>query len=291
MSLTPLAIQNSFLMISKKRQPDAAKRGRLFEAAMMRLTQWWYENFQILDEGHICSRTFDQVKKAIENKQFQEDDGEVIRSSKSLMKHALMGRGCRDTSAQLFTALCRALGIPARLVVSIQSVPWQAKIGKPKPKTVSKSKSKTKTAVEPQVIDVDGDEDDMEEVAIPSTTVDVKGKGKGKAFPGSGQTVSGQVEAFDSGRENVIHKPVIKLRKSKPKGNRLGGSPRRRGESLLIWLIAPPILSLYRASTTTWWLSSCILDRGLFPSGRSLVTRRSHPLRREQTQSFRTTRP
>jgi xeroderma pigmentosum group C-complementing protein len=50
-----------------------------------------------------------------------------LRSVKSLMKHALLHSGSRDTSAILFTALCRALDVPARLVVSLQSVPWSAK--------------------------------------------------------------------------------------------------------------------------------------------------------------------
>jgi xeroderma pigmentosum group C-complementing protein len=55
-----------------------------------------------------------------------------LRSVKSLMKHALLRSGSRDTSAILFTALCRALDVPARLVVSLQSVPWSAKSEKMK---------------------------------------------------------------------------------------------------------------------------------------------------------------
>ena len=54
------------------------------------------------------------------------------------MKHVLNRRGSKDISAQLFTALCRALKIPTRLVVSLQSVPWNASAGK------SKSPSKAK---------------------------------------------------------------------------------------------------------------------------------------------------
>ncbi|KAH9020525.1 hypothetical protein EDB83DRAFT_2432244 [Lactarius deliciosus] len=48
------------------------------------------------------------------------------------MKHALMCSGSRDVSSQLFTAHCRALGIPTRLVVSLRSVPWQTNVGRPK---------------------------------------------------------------------------------------------------------------------------------------------------------------
>jgi xeroderma pigmentosum group C-complementing protein len=55
-----------------------------------------------------------------------------LRSAKSLMKHAILHSGSRDTSAILFTALCRALDVPARLVVSLQSIPWSAKSEKMK---------------------------------------------------------------------------------------------------------------------------------------------------------------
>ncbi|CAG8745372.1 14191_t:CDS:1, partial [Acaulospora colombiana] len=50
-----------------------------------------------------------------------------LRSAKSLMKHALLRSGSADSCALLFTALCRAMGIPARLVVSLQAVPWSSK--------------------------------------------------------------------------------------------------------------------------------------------------------------------
>ncbi|EEB97161.1 hypothetical protein MPER_03571, partial [Moniliophthora perniciosa FA553] len=132
-------------------------RGRMFEAAMGRLVEWWCgEYFLALKQGHLRGRTWEAVKDALERcgykpssngdtqpedtttqlKQFMSEKGpiidqddipdilypntdeelEVIRTEKSLMKHALMAEGSRDVSAQLFTALCRALGIPARLV-------------------------------------------------------------------------------------------------------------------------------------------------------------------------------
>lgn len=128
-------------MIHKSRIPDQNKRGRLFEAAVDRLVTWWCETFfSVTPTGHIRSRTFEEVEDEIalasEPGGSESDDSgyERIRSVESLMKHALMQRGSRDTSAQLFTALCRALDIPARLVVSLQSVPWKSRVGKPTPK-------------------------------------------------------------------------------------------------------------------------------------------------------------
>lgn len=147
-----------------------------------------------------------------------EDEWEVVRSEKSLMKRALQRYGSRDVSAQLFTALCRALGIPARLVVSLQSVPWQAGVGKPKskPKPKTKGKGKDRASVDGEE---DGEEDgDMEEVDIPST---------GGYFPGDGQTLDGgssSPAANGKGKGKEKAKPVIRLRKSKSKGQTLASS-------------------------------------------------------------------
>lgn len=137
-------------MIHKSRVPDQNKRGRLFEAAVDRLVTWWCETyFAVTFTGHIRSRTFEEVEDEIAlasspDGSERDDSGyERIRSVESLMKHVLLRRGSRDTSAQLFTALCRALDIPARLVVSLQSVPWKSGVGKPAPqRDGSKGKGK-----------------------------------------------------------------------------------------------------------------------------------------------------
>lgn len=53
------------------------------------------------------------------------ESGEPIHGVKSLMKRALLMKGSRDMSAQLFTSCLRALDIPARLVFSLQPVTWR----------------------------------------------------------------------------------------------------------------------------------------------------------------------
>jgi xeroderma pigmentosum group C-complementing protein len=180
-------------MIHKSRIPDQNKRGRLFEVAITHLTEWWSGTFfEVTPTGHIRNRTFDQVQRLVDTgiEQGSEDENEVIRNSKSLMKHALMGCGSRDVSAQLFTALCRALDIPARLVVSLQSVPWQASVGRSNVngrKKVGKGKQR---AVESEI---DTGTSESEDVMLG------EGSTKGKARA----------------------KPVIRLRKSK-KGHKLG---------------------------------------------------------------------
>jgi xeroderma pigmentosum group C-complementing protein len=200
----------------------------MFETAMGHLTFWWAQTFfDVTFDGHLRNRTFDAVQRTMDLHELPDateswdvellqevldEKGELIRGPKSLMKHALMQRGSRDISAQLFTALCRGLGIPARLVVSLQSVPWQSNVGKPKP-NYYKGKGKAK-AEEPEV------------------TRDVKGKGKAKAkadssaFLGDGQRLDGGSvpEKSEKAKGKEKAKPVIKLRNTKSQGNVLGTS-------------------------------------------------------------------
>lgn len=246
LSLTPLSLQNAFATIHKSKVPDQNQRGRLFETAVTRLTEWWSESFfEVNYEGHIRSRTFDEVQEGLASRTvvasqgpdaesaldlesiravLDDDEGETIRSSKSLMKHALMQSGSRDVSAQLFTALCRALGIPTRLVVSLQSVPWQTGVGKPKPKYDKKPKGKGKARQNSE--DMEVDPPDSPTPSVPG--FDPKGKGKAKAFVGQGQRLDGGeiMEKSEKAKGKEKAKPIVHLRKTKSKGNVLGsGTP------------------------------------------------------------------
>ncbi|KAJ7078598.1 hypothetical protein B0H15DRAFT_954498 [Mycena belliarum] len=218
LSLTPLSLQTAFSMIHKSRVPEQHMRGRMFETAMGRLAFWWAQTFfDVTLAGHICTRSYDVVHDTMQTLDLPQDEewdvellqevlgdeGELIRTPNSLMKHALMQKGSRDTSAQLFTALCRGLGIPARLVVSLQGVPFQNL--RPKP--------------------AKGDDKGEE----PSKG---KGKGKGKAkadaslFRGNGQRLDGGSVPPKSGKAKGKEKakPAVKLRKSKSKGTVLGSA-------------------------------------------------------------------
>ncbi|KAI1793306.1 Rad4-domain-containing protein [Ganoderma leucocontextum] len=263
MSLTPLALQNAFAMIHKSRVPEVAKRGRLFESAITHLADWWATSFEVVPTGHIRSRTFDDVQRTLpkpkptpppdpkgkgkgraveESDEDEEDDeerygveGERIRSAKSLMKHALMWKGSRDTSAQLFTALCRALGIPARLVVSLQSVPWQAGVGKPKPSAKWKKKAADADAKGNGQAKADAmhgeedddDDDDMEAVDIPGSPA-VDGSRGRSPHRANVQHVDGASPAPNGkGKGKQKAAPVIKLRKNKQNWGMEPQRPRR----------------------------------------------------------------
>jgi xeroderma pigmentosum group C-complementing protein len=223
----------------------------VFELAIERLVEWWSGKFfQVLDSGHIRSRTFDDVHASLVSKGFldrdfplgvgppsakapeklmsakakskqrasahrpdwldffdEDEDIEIIRSEKSLMKHVLQRSGSRDVSAQLFTALCRAHGIPARLVVSLQSVPWQTKVGQPKSKPTTK-KGKSKAGQTASLLE--GGYEDEED--------SIEGAGSSASFPGGGERLDGEMPKV---KGKTAPKPVVRLRKQRPKGQTL----------------------------------------------------------------------
>ena len=278
MSLVPMKLQTGF-NIHKSRVPEAAMRGRMFEAAMSRLVDWWCDWFTVRPTGHLKSRTYEEVQEKVLEKLARKNDrkgkrrardddddddeefyghGEVVRSEKSLMKHALQRRGCKDTCAQLFTALCRALGIPARLVVSLQSVPCQKNGGKAK-SPAKKPPKKPKEAAD------DEDEDDMEEVSIPSSPA-VNGKGKDPVFPGTGRQVNGQTSPMsDKAKGKQKAPPVITLRKSR--GRKLGSAPAvKRAWSDTSCSSTTLTQSHRRTITRSIAHASNLLDRGVFAS-------------------------
>lgn len=224
MSLTPLTLQNAFLNIKKSRIPDAGYRGHTFENSIKALVEWWADAFfRVQSTGHIQSHTFEEIQQLLKSGDYEFDENyqlayasleghEIIKTPKSLMKHALMRSGSCDVSAQLFTALCRALDIPARLVVSIQSVPWHAK-----PKRTEKRRSKPDTPADSDA--------DMEEVIVPAVR---DAKGKGRAIdPEGGYVVSdgrrsptaGPPSANGKGKARGKQRatPAVRLRKSRPK--------------------------------------------------------------------------
>ena len=227
MSLTPLNLQAAFLNIKKSRVPDAAYRGHIFENSIKALVEWWADVFfRVQNTGHIQSHTYEDIQKLLESDDYEFDEDyklaytsfeghEIVKTPKSLMKHALMRSGSRDVSAQLFTALCRALDIPARLVVSLQSVPWQTNVGRSKP--TGKKRSKPDTPAD--------SDDDMEEVVVPAIR-DIKGKGRAIDSDG-GYVVSDASRYSTPGSSSVNGKgkgkgkrkanPAVRLRKQRPK--------------------------------------------------------------------------
>lgn len=239
LSLTPSPMQNSFAMIHKSRIPDDVKRGYLFEQAVSRLASWWADTFfTVKPTGHLRNRTFEDVQRVLLSRGlvdvtgkgkakalpqdvdpleglFEDDQVEIVRSPKSLMKHALVRSGSRDVSSQLFTALCRALGVPARLVVSLQSVPWQTNVGRPKTPAKQKASNTKGKAVAPR--EVEDSSEDMKVVVSPQNEYS-----SGDNLQVGGDATSKTSSAKPNGKGKSSY--PITLRKTKSSGQRLSSS-------------------------------------------------------------------
>ena len=117
--------------------------------------------------------------------------GELIRNPQSLAKRAVKLSGTKDVSVQLFTSLCRALDIPARLVCSLPATDYRSAnkmksddrtadlrtggsgkaAGKKRKRAGGDGNASASVSFEDTNNEDDDDEDDedFEEVAIPSS--------------------------------------------------------------------------------------------------------------------------
>lgn len=141
---------------------------------------------------------------------------ERLRSVNSVMKKALQQEGSRDMSALLFVSLARACGLGARLVVSLQPVPWRAEKAPPKKKPRAGAGSGAKGLHSRQGMGPDPeseDEDEFEEVPIPGVD-DKPGKlSKKNRVRGAGHRLKDPADVF-------------RLRQPRPAPQRLGSKPK-----------------------------------------------------------------
>jgi xeroderma pigmentosum group C-complementing protein len=242
-------------MIHKSRIPDPVKRGYLFEQAVSRLASWWADTFfTVKPTGHLRSRTFEDVERVLHSRGlvvdptgkgkgkavpqdvdtledlFDDGEVEVVRSEKSLMKHALLRSGSRDVSSQLFTALCRALGIPARLVVSLQSVPWKTNVGRPKTPARLKGANFKEKAVERH--DPEDSDKDKQEVRV--SRQDENSSGDDMQVD-SEESADKTPSRRTNGRKKMPQ--IVKLRKTKSPRQKLGSPCPSSAHSSFVALI------------------------------------------------------
>ncbi|KAJ9100627.1 hypothetical protein QFC21_003671 [Naganishia friedmannii] len=196
LSLTPHNLHAAF-HIPPSRIPDVVQRSRLFMTALQDLATWWANDFFTVSDWStgIRTKSWDEVMDIVDSlprlarplsekegstnakeKGKEKDDndeqgqfvaalgagGERIRTVKSLMKKALQGTGGRDTSAQLFVSLCRALGLGTRLAVSLQPVQWKSDKQPTAKKGTSTAKTLSAAHTKQIVTGVDANENGME---------------------------------------------------------------------------------------------------------------------------------
>lgn len=71
------------------------------------------------------------------------NNGEYFKKRKSLQRKLLNRSGSSDVSAQLFTGICRSLGLKARLVESLQACSFKVTIPKDETDTATNAESST----------------------------------------------------------------------------------------------------------------------------------------------------
>lgn len=142
LSQAPIHVINPFQ--TAKSLHTSLDRSRAFEAALQDLVSWWWRSFEVdLSIPGLQSVTFAKAVAAQPVPELPLDSdtwltekqkrkilakipGDHIRGAKSLSLRAVEMAGSRDMSTQLFVALCTALDLPARLVVSLQPLDWRS---------------------------------------------------------------------------------------------------------------------------------------------------------------------
>jgi xeroderma pigmentosum group C-complementing protein len=160
--------------------------------------------------------------------------GELIRNPQSLAKRAVKMAGTRDMSAQLFTALCRALDIPARLVCNLPVADYRSatKVAKDEKtieqRTGKKRKRASGTASASASVEnsfeedntaEDDDEAEFEEVQIPaglpSKAFNKAAKKAGKPAESGNAAQRGPARAASRAKAKNAAQTIMSARKGK----------------------------------------------------------------------------
>ncbi|ORX95525.1 Rad4-domain-containing protein [Basidiobolus meristosporus CBS 931.73] len=99
------------------RKDTATVKNSRFLIAIEKLASWWYAYFEVI--GSECQTT-DQ-EEVVESEEVADS-----MNLQHLTNSLNYPRGSAEVSTQLFVALCRAVGLTARLVISLQPAPLKA---------------------------------------------------------------------------------------------------------------------------------------------------------------------
>ena len=249
LSLLPHPLHAAF-NIPPSRFPDRAQRSRLFLDALQSLVTWWSQSFFDVSDWTLglrtrtwdeCQEIADQLPKLnrtdILGKGFERQTdlsgsmdilalnagGERIRTPNSMMKKVLQQEGSRDISAQLFVSLARSCGLGARLVVSLQAVPWRAeKVATPKKKTGAGRKGKSVASRQGNGEASDEEsEEELEEVPIPDLESKPAEGGEAPASTVGTPNKDAKSRTYGAGRRRY-QDPADLYRLRKPSAQKLG---------------------------------------------------------------------
>ncbi|CAB4484654.1 Rad4-domain-containing protein [Rhizophagus irregularis] len=102
------------------------KHANILIIALQDLCKWW-KNYFVITKPGIRNRAYHEFGENNEGKIAEDDESfsDCLTSINVFRRSISVGEGSRDTSAQLFVAVLRSLGIPARLVCSLQAVSFK----------------------------------------------------------------------------------------------------------------------------------------------------------------------
>ncbi|GBB95783.1 hypothetical protein RclHR1_02610020 [Rhizophagus clarus] len=102
------------------------KHANILNIALQDLCKWW-KNYFVVTRPGIRNRAYHEFEENSGGKIAEDDESffDCLTSINAFRRSISIGEGSRDSSAQLFVAALRSLGIPARLVCSLQAVSFK----------------------------------------------------------------------------------------------------------------------------------------------------------------------
>ncbi|GJJ70579.1 xeroderma pigmentosum group C-complementing protein [Entomortierella parvispora] len=97
--------------------------------ALQVLARWWMDSF-VVTGPCIQLQEYVDVEAAGFEGAFPDSPVESIKKRKNLQRRLLNRSGSSDVCAQLFTAICRSLGLKARIIESLQACPFKVTLPK-----------------------------------------------------------------------------------------------------------------------------------------------------------------
>ncbi|KAF9428917.1 hypothetical protein BGZ94_000528 [Podila epigama] len=142
------------------------------------LALWWKDSFCVTGPG-IRKREYVDVEAVGVEAAIPVSTEECLKKRKNLQRKLLNRSGSSDVCSQLFTGICRSLGLKTRLVESLQSCPFKVTIAKddadPKanPESsdgTSKARKGKRKKVEPEIDEEDTTRGSRRVIATPHRT-------------------------------------------------------------------------------------------------------------------------
>ncbi|KAF2804558.1 Rad4-domain-containing protein [Mytilinidion resinicola] len=190
-------------LIEKLAQDPEQNQGQssaLFLDGLVRLKDLWSQRFSITAMGLHKPRWADSEEAVLDFNQFDELDPPMECPDFRTAAHTL--RGSQDVGAQLFCALLRGIGVEARLVCSLQCLPFSSVAQSSTPQSISKT---NRIVLDPYNSDISPSKSTAP-VASASNTPSTPLRQRPVRLSKLGQFLTGQ-KTYDAGKAPPLPKP------------------------------------------------------------------------------------